>query len=234
MLRKQLRILLAGVFVLVPFAVTLYVICLLAMWLGRLGEGIVQVAMGRNPWEAPPVMLIGTVNVEPVVGGLVLLILVYVVGLLTRLWLFDKLLLKVEGILGRMPGIKTIYESIRDLLALFGPASSGAGKVVLYQPPGSPAKMLGIMTNEQPAAMTVAGEPLVALYLPLAYMIGGPILYVPREHVRQIDMKVEQALRICATAEITTRSTADGVVDAALGPSPEAAEPARESGSSHV
>ena len=60
--------------------------------------------------------------------------------------------------------------------------------------------MLGILTNDKPRGTSEPDR--VAVYFPLAYMIGGPVLFVPRQHLRDVDMPVEQALRICAMAQV--------------------------------
>ena len=41
---------------------------------------------------------------------------------------------------------------------------------------------------------------LVLLYLPLGYMIGGPIIYAPPEELEPVDMSAEVALKLAVTA----------------------------------
>ena len=43
----------------------------------------------------------------------------------------------------------------------------------------------------------------VAIYVPFSYMFGGVTLYVDKEHVRELDLPVEQALKLAATAQVT-------------------------------
>ena len=40
------------------------------------------------------------------------------------------------------------------------------------------------------------------VYLPMAYMIGGPIVYAKPSELEYIDMPVEMALKLAATAFI--------------------------------
>lgn len=197
MIKKPLQTFLAGAAVLVPFAITSYVIFAIASWLGKIGSNLLrsgnsgQIVWG-DKWDA-------------LVGAMVVLAAIYMVGLMTRMWLFETLLRRAENVLERVPGVKTIYESVRDLLKLFGGSAHGMGKVVLYHPPGAQHAMLGILTNEQPGATAHEGaEQRVCVYLPMAYMIGGPIIYVNRSDVEEIDMPVETALKLAATAEISS------------------------------
>ena len=102
-----------------------------------------------------------------------------------------------------VPGIKTIYESVRDLLKLFGGDSSKMGHVVLYTTPNTGQKQLGIVTNEKPIGLA-EGDSRVIVYLPMGYMIGGPCVYARPEDIEPIDIPVETALKLAATAFIAT------------------------------
>jgi len=205
MLKKQLQTFLAGMVTVAPFALTIYVIWSAGMWLGAMGSGVLRGLLHKDTADLTPIISLGGVDVSPFVGAILVLGAVYIVGLLTRLWAFDWVLGGAERLVEQVPGVKTIYESVRDLLKLFGGASKGMGKAVLYKPPGTSLALLGIMTNEHPGGTAHEGG-RVAIYLPMAYMVGGPIIYVPRQHVEMLDMSVEQALKLCATAEISSKS----------------------------
>ena len=69
-------------------------------------------------------------------------------------------------------------------------------------PPGTEVSLLAIRTTESPVGVDAQEGKMVAIYLPLAYMIGGPVFYVPAAHVKEIDMTVETAMKLCATAQV--------------------------------
>jgi len=104
-MKKQFGIFLAGVLVVVPFALTIYVAIAAGGWLNDIGNRIVE------NWN---------VKLPPGVGAVLVLAAIYLIGLLTRLWVFRGLLGGVERLVVHLPGIKTIYESTRDLMKLFG------------------------------------------------------------------------------------------------------------------
>ncbi len=193
---KHLQILLAGIMVVVPFAITLWLITAIIGWIDSLG-----VSLLAENWPDAWYM--------PLVGLLVVIAVFYTIGLLTHFWLFQKLLDLTEKIISRLPGIKTIYESVRDLLQLFGGEPKKMGKVVEYQPPGTDYSVLGIMTNENPQGCSEDGKKKVAVYMPLAYMIGGPVVYVSPENLKEIDMPVETALKLAATAHVGPNNVED-------------------------
>ncbi len=196
-MKKHLKILLTGLFTIVPFAITVWLIWKIGLLLDDMGAGLVL----------KPIWGIFSLNdkwpLENIhgVGALIVIVVVYLFGLLMHFWLFRGLVSLVEKLFERVPGIKTVYESIRDLMKLFGSDSQKKmGRVVEYCPPGTSIGILGILTNEQPSGS--GDQDRVAVYFPLAYMIGGPVTFVQREHIREVDMPVEQALRLCAMAQV--------------------------------
>lgn len=204
-MKKQIRIFLAGLLIIIPFAVTTWVIWTIATKLGALGSAL----LGAD-WlkKSIPVEEDATREwILSLAGAVVILVVVYLVGLFTNLLMFRRLLNWAELLIQRVPGAKTIYQSVRDLLKLFGSDSGKMGKVVLYHPNGGEMAMLGVLTNENPSGLEELGDhDMVALYLPLAYMLGGPIVYVPRKNLRELDMPVEKALKLCATAEVGAKA----------------------------
>ena len=133
---------------------------------------------------------------------------IYLVGLLTHLWIFRWAVGLVEKLVVRVPGVKTVYESVRDLLKLFGGDARRMGRVVLYTPPGTDMTMLAILTNERPSGIGPEAKHKVAIYLPYSYMFGGITVYVSPDHLQEVDTPVEVALKLAATAQVTS-STAE-------------------------
>ncbi|MBL7133484.1 MAG: DUF502 domain-containing protein [Phycisphaerae bacterium] len=190
-MQRQLRILLAGVMVLAPLAVTVWII-----W----GVGSSLDQMGRNLFPGP--------DLPPGVGAAVVIVGIYLAGLLTHFWVFQGMLAGLDKLVARVPGVKTIYESVRDLLKLFGGDSARMGRVVRYKMPGGDMSMLAILTNEAPAGLDPSGPDgrKVAIYLPYSYMFGGITVFVSPENICEVDMPVERALKLCATAQVTPSS----------------------------
>ncbi len=193
---RQLKILLTGLFVVVPFAITVYVVWVAGLWMDELGKSALAPIWEKFQFETSLENLHG-------LGAILLIVMIYLIGLLMHFWLFRRLVGVFEKLFEKVPGIKTIYESVRDLMKLFGTESQKKmGRVVEYCSPDSPIGVLGILTNEQPSGTLDSDR--VAVYFPMAYMIGGPVMFVPREHLREVDMPVEKALRICATGQVTS------------------------------
>ena len=72
----------------------------------------------------------------------------------------------------------------------------------------------------------------VAVYMPYSYMLGGLTVFVSREHIVEVDMSVEQCMKLCATAQVGSESILPQGAGKAQGPadrpSPKKARPARK------
>ena len=188
-MKTQVRIFLSGALVVVPLAITVYVIISVGAWVEGLGRELVK----RVGWD-PEKLFSGA-------GALLLLGVIYLAGLLTHVWGFRPLWAWFERLVTRLPGVKIIYESVRDLMKLFGGGGGSMGRAVEYRPPGSEASYLGIVTNEHPVAAE-GGSKRVAVYLPLAYMFGGPTVLTSPENLRELKITAEHALKLAATAHM--------------------------------
>ena len=192
-MKVVIRTFLSGLLIIVPLAITAYVLYSVGSWMDDKGRLAVAKIWGA---DAAKGLFSGA-------GALLLMGVVYITGMLTRVWAFRTAWGLFERLVASVPGVKVIYESVRDLMKLFGAGSNSMGRVVEYRPPGTDVAVLGILTNEHPAAGKQAGAPdRVAVYLPLAYMLGGPTILTSPEHLKDVDMTVEHALKLAATAHL--------------------------------
>jgi uncharacterized membrane protein len=192
--KRHINVFLAGVVVVAPFAVTAYLLWLTASVTDRIMRsvlGLVHVPMPS--WVTTPG--------AGVVAGL---ILIYLIGLLTRLYAFRLGLRMLEGLMLRVPVIKSVFEAIRDVMRLFAGDPTNMGQVVRVKLPCSEVYMLGVLTNRHPRG--AAGLDKVAVFVPMSYQMGGFTIYVDAKDIELLDIPVQDALKIAATAEAGTES----------------------------
>lgn len=185
---------LRGLATVVPAAATVYIL----WWLGSSAESGMRDLMTRFLPQ------IGYVR------GLGLLLgfsIVFLIGLVMRAWLAQRLLGVGEKLLARIPLVKTVYGSLKDLAGFFGDGEKGSGlsEVVMVEHQG--AKVMGFVSSAKADAVTgrKADEELVAVYLPMSYQLGGFLVFVPRASVEKVPMTVEQGLRFVLTAGVGGR-----------------------------
>ena len=187
-LRKHGAIMLNGFVVVAPILITVYVAAT-ALW-GL--DKLVRSGLVRIGWAEP----------YPGLGIVVGVAAIYLVGLLTKVWLFSAIVGLGERIVERIPLVKSLYSALHDLLQfLGGEDKADRGKPALIRSEdGSPLAM-GLITHERPAAFCPQVGDRVAVYLPMSYQIGGYTLFLPREQVEELtDMTVEDLMKLTLTA----------------------------------
>ncbi len=146
----------------------------------------------------------------PGLGTLVGLVIVFFVGLLMKAVLVRQVFALGEGILYRLPIIKTVYSAIRDLFDFFSPRKDSFGRVVIVCL--GEVEIIGFVTQEDPERLPEAfrGTDTVLVYLPMSYMIGGYTLLVPQSAIRPCNMSMDEAMRFALTAGITGKKVTKG------------------------
>ncbi|NJL30859.1 MAG: DUF502 domain-containing protein [Phycisphaerales bacterium] len=130
--------------------------------------------------------------------------LVVLIGMLLDSFVVRMLVGVAEDVFERLPLVKTVYGSLRDLAGFFSHSrkAQGARQVVLVTLPGSGLKLLGLVTRDDLSDLPAEfGAPdHVAVYIPMSYAWGGYTTIVPRSALTKTDMSVEAALRFAVTA----------------------------------
>ncbi len=154
---------LKGLLVVVPIAVTAYVV-----WF------VVSTVDGWLPLHVPGAGLAITV------------LFILLVGVVASRAFGRKAFDLLERGLKRVPIVKLLYSSLRDLLNAFvGDKRSFDRPVVVEVMPEQGIKVLGFVTCTRFADPKLVGH--VAVYVPQSYNFAGYLLVVPKERVRAID-----------------------------------------------
>ncbi|MDF2180083.1 DUF502 domain-containing protein [Aliiglaciecola sp. CAU 1673] len=133
------------------------------------------------------------------------LVLIFLLGLLVQAYLIKHLFCFMESLLERIPLVKTLYGSSKDILRLLGGEGQGELQKVVLVTLHEDIRMIGFVTNEQ--VNMGMGEDIIAVYLPLSYQVGGHLLYLPRDRCEPLDMPVQQAMQQVLTGHIRQSST---------------------------
>ena len=189
------RLFFKGLVTIIPIALTL----LIVFWLAGLAEGgignMIKAVLPEN-WYVRGMGL---------VGGIVIVI---IIGLLSQLLLFRKLIDFGEAILDRMPVVKSVYRATKDFVEYFSGDDGGKfSQVVLVRHPGLGISLLGFITREDLSTLPFGKEDEVAVYLPLSYQIAGYTIFVPKDWCEPVDMPFEDAVRLILTAAMTRRGS---------------------------
>lgn len=193
MLKFISKTLLKGFITLLPVILTIY----LLYWLAVSSENVLG---GALKWLLPNAAYF------PGLGMIAGLVVVFLVGLMMKAILIRQLFTLGEQILYRLPLIKTIYRSIRDLFDFFSPKKDGFGQVVSVKING--IVMIGFVTQDNTSHLPAFAKESdsVLVYIPMSYMIGGFTVLLQREDIHPCDMSMDEAMRFVLTAGITGKN----------------------------
>ncbi len=189
------KLILKGLTTLLPISITIYVI----YWLvtsteAFLGQMIKLVLPEEQYWPG-----------MGVIAGLIILL---IVGALINA-LAIQAFMKIGGrILGRIPLVKTIYGSVRDLMQFFSSAKERKelNQVVVVSL-SADIQLIGFVTREGgPPMLPTTRNDIVGVYFPMSYQIGGYTLFLPKSKIQPIDMPLEQALRFVLMAGMSIQT----------------------------
>lgn len=190
------KIFLTGMFTVLPILATVYLI----LWL----FAFIERFLGR-----PLLFLLPDEAYRTGMGLVTGVVLIFLIGLLMRAWLFRQIVKGSEDLLMQVPLVKGVYKALKDFFGLFS-QDSGTDllQVVSVRLPGSDMRLLGFITRSDftdlPPGVGKEGE--VAVYLPMSYQVGGYTVLMPRSCLQPVDMSREEALRFLLTAGIKAQA----------------------------
>ena len=134
-----------------------------------------------DPWAQTSIAVLGTVA------------FIVFVGALARRVVGQRLLAWVEGLIARIPLLKTVYGSARKLLDLLQTKPDGTQRVVLIDFPHREMKCVGFVTRVMRENGT--GRELAAVYVPTTpNPTSGYLEVVPVDRLTPTDWSVDEAM----------------------------------------
>lgn len=184
------KIFLRGLIAVAPVAITVVLI----IWIFSALE---------NTFGTPIKAVIGDKYYFHGLGVIIALAIIFCVGVVINNWAIQKAYAWGDGIVRRIPLIKTLYNSVSDVMEFFGSGQKEKlGQVVMVNVQGW--RLIGFITRESfedlPEGFIKDEE--VAVYVPFSYQIGGYTIMIPRSQLEKLEMSVDEAMRFALTAGI--------------------------------
>jgi uncharacterized membrane protein len=191
---------LAGLFVLLPIIVTIWLLSYLFNLLSNLGQPLVD-SMIRSMSLAPgvkPEKIQSTQRVlevfKDILSFILVVVLIYLLGWGTNKVLGRKFLGAFDNLVNRIPLAKGIYGTIKQLLSTFQTKPDGVERVVLINFPTDSMKTVGLVMRTFRDVDT--GRELAAVYVPTApNPTSGYLELVPVEDIINTTWTVDEAMR---------------------------------------
>jgi len=103
-------------------------------------------------------------------------------------------------VLMKLPGTKQVYGMLQDLIDVMAGKNFSDGSVVMVKLPSSEIELIGIVTKQggqqHDRMSALMQEEQLAVFIPMAYNVGGYTIIVPRSCTRNIEMKPAEALQL--------------------------------------
>ncbi|MEW6518143.1 MAG: DUF502 domain-containing protein [Thermodesulfobacteriota bacterium] len=190
--RRFNKIILTGLVAVLPIVATLY----LLVWLMTTAEKVLGGVLG---------FIFPAGLYWPGMGVVAGLVIIFAIGLMMENFFARKVVEKVEGLIYRVPLIKSIYRAVRDFLTFLSQGKdSGPRQVVAMELGQTGIKLVGFVTRQDLSSLdpSFKKDERVAVYFPMSYQIGGYTALVPPSAVEPLDVPLETAMQFVMTAGI--------------------------------
>jgi len=178
-MRKLLNYFLRGLVLVAPLAITLYV-CYV-------------VFVRIDGWLGLPV---------PGLGFVLTIVLITLVGFLGSNLITRGLLAIVDQLLGRLPFVRLLYTSTKDLLNAFvGEKRRFDKPVVVRVSPQTEARMVGFVTQESLERLGLPGYSSV--YFPQSYNFAGNLVVFPSSQLEPLDAASADVMAFIVSGGVT-------------------------------
>ncbi len=179
----------AGVFVLIPIGITVY----LTIFLINISSKLIPQAINPDkylPYEIPGLEI------------LIALFLITFIGWLSLTFIGKRAVLLLEGILNRIPILRTIYSSAEQLLENFSQDKKNKKSVVLVQYPRQGIWAVGFATKENIGKIKNAiGQDTINVFIPTTpNPTSGFLLMFPKKDIIYVDLTFEEASKFIVSA----------------------------------
>jgi uncharacterized membrane protein len=194
-MKKIQNFFLSGLLIIAPLALSLY-----AAWF--------VVGIADNIFRPfIPLEQFGIPNEIPGVGLIVAFVFFTIVGAIAGSF-FGRLYHRiVEGVLSRIPGLSTIYSTVKQIIDTFATSSSNSFKeVVLIEYPQKGMYAIGFLTSSTKGEIAQKkGQKMINVFMPSTpNPTTGFLMFIPEKNVVKLSMSVDQAIKYIISAGLIT------------------------------
>lgn len=180
-MKKLTKYFFNGLVLLVPVVATIYVVYIVFMKIDKLFKFPV-----------------------PGMGFIITILTITAIGFIGSNFLTRKLVGFVDMTFSRIPFIKMIYTSLKDLIDAFVGDKKGFKKPVLIKlSPESNVQFIGFLTNESLNNLGLSNS--VSVYLPQSYNFAGNLIIVPKEQITLLAADSGDVMKFIISGGIATK-----------------------------
>ena len=179
----------AGVVVLIPIGITLY----LTIFLINISSKILPKEINPNyylPYDIPGLEI------------LISILLITVIGWISLSFIGKRLFDLFESVLNKIPILRTIYSAVDQLIETFTTSSSNKKSVVLIEYPRKGVWAVGFATKDNTGEIKKkSGQELINVFVPTTpNPTSGFLIMFPKNEVIYLDLSFEEASKFIVSA----------------------------------
>ena len=179
----------AGIVVLIPIGITLY----LTIFIINVSSKLIPKEINPNhylPYNIPGLEI------------LIAVLLITIIGWLSLSFIGKRLFNLFESVLNKIPIIRTIYSAVEQLIETFTKSKSDKKTVVLIEYPRKGVYAVGFATKENTGEIkNKAGKELINVFVPTTpNPTSGFLLMFPKDEVIYLDLSFEEASKFIVSA----------------------------------
>ncbi len=180
-MKRLTRFFFEGLLLLVPLVVTIYVLYIIFMKI----DNIFQFKI-------------------PGMGFLITILTITIVGFISSNFITKGIVRIVDRVFTRLPLVKMIYTSIKDLIGAFvGDKKSFDKPVLVTLSPENNIQAIGFVTRENLESMGLTDK--VAVYLPQSYNFAGNLIIVPKKQVSPLSVESGDIMAFIVSGGVTAQ-----------------------------
>lgn len=195
-----IRSLLKGLAIILPLVITIEVIRWFLITIESRLAPVLELVL-RPEWYIPGMATLAFLSICTLVG-------------FSARWQSADWLWQMPGrILMKIPGTKQIYGMLQDIMEVMSGKNFADESVVLVKLPQSEVELIGIVTKKSgikdDRMSLLLEEEQLAVFLPMAYNVGGYTVIVPKSCTKNIDMKPAEALQLVISGGLGSSNIPD-------------------------
>jgi uncharacterized membrane protein len=189
-LKKLFQYFLQGLLIIAPVAITIYAVYKIVDSI----DSLLPIFTAKTPN--------GTIYIQNYgLGFLIIIFTICLIGYFSSFFIKLKLFSLFDSWMGKAPGIRFIYSTVKDFFEAFAGEKKKFNRPVLANIDDADVWRVGFITQDDVSNFGLPG--FVAVYIPMAYSIAGNVYLLPRDRVRIIDVNATDAMKFAISGGVT-------------------------------
>lgn len=192
---------LTGLVILLPVAVTVWVILFVVRLLTKPFMGLMVALLQKTPFATE----FGLHALSAICILIVLFLFTLGLGLIARRFFFRSLIKLGDRIMGRIPLVNKVYKTSKEIVSsLFSSKGQSLKQVVIFPFPNVESYCLGLIASDAPkTCSSAANDELISVFIPTTpNPMTGFLVMIPKNDIIHLKMTSEEAMKYVVSCAV--------------------------------